>query len=95
MPSSDYLKDINQEVLDLIDSRDATAGMEWINPEVEPLDFFFQNTHRKAFVIKKVFEREGGNLKGEALKGVVRETLELLGYAYLLYRRLKDLEYKG
>lgn len=91
MPSSDYLKDINQEVLDLIDSRDVTAGMEWINPEVEPLDFFFQNTHRKAFVIKRVFEREGGNLDGNALKGVLQETLELLGYAYLLYYRLKQL----
>ena len=90
MPSSDYLKDINQEVLDLIDSRDPTAGMEWINPEVEPLDFFFQNTHRKAFVIKRVFDREGGNLEDEVLKGVVQETLELLGYAYLLYWRLRN-----
>lgn len=87
MKSSDNLKEEVKEILDHIDSRDRVAGLCWMDPSVEPLEFFLQNMKRKLFIAELVFYRDGL----EAGKEVLRDTtLDLLGYSILWYWRVKN-----
>lgn len=88
MKSSEHLTEVTQGVMDLIDSRDSGAGLDWMNPEVEPLDFFIQNIFRKAFVLKTVYERDGAHKSRDVLADVNKD---LIGYAYLFQWRIEHL----
>jgi hypothetical protein len=85
MPSSDYLKDINKEILDWIDSKDEVYGLDWLDKDVVPLSSFALDLKRKAHGISKIVEAGNRN------KLLLQELLDLLGYAYLFYYRVKKL----
>jgi len=85
--SSDYLKDIDKEVLDWIDSKDMVYGLDWLDKEVVPLISLVQDLRRKAHGIGKIVE----NGLDEARQGLlIQELLDLLGYAYIFYWRAKN-----
>lgn len=88
MKSSEHLIGITEEVMNLIDSRDAGAGLDWMDTDVEPLDFFIQNIFRKAFVLKTIYERDGAHKSRDVIADVNKD---LIGYAYLFQWRIEHL----
>jgi len=83
MRSVDYLNDINEEVLKHIDSREDIMGLSWLDSDLDPLEFLAMNVERKAHAIRYINQD-----KKDALEDA---SLDLLGYAYLLRARIKQL----
>lgn len=87
MKSIDYLRDINEEVLAHIDSRESIMGLSWLSSDVDPLEFLAMNVERKAHAVRYINQDGKPEIRDEALDDA---SLDLLGYAYLLRARIKQ-----
>ena len=88
MRSIDYLKGIDEEALNHIDSREAIMGLSWLDPDLDPLEFLAMNVERKAHAIRYINQDGNPEVKRDALDDA---SLDLLGYAYLLRARIKGV----
>ena len=88
MKTSEALKDIVQEVLERLDTKDnELGGQYWMEPSEEPIKYFVQNMERKMFIINKVYERDGV-VRGKA--ALDDSAIDLLGYNLLFLWRLRN-----
>jgi len=87
--SSEHLQGIGEEILGWIDSRDSVYGLDWMYEERVPLSSFVQDLKRKTHGIGNIIEN--GLVTDERKALLCNELKDLLGYAFLLYKRAEEL----